>query len=1186
MKTISHAVHLLAALLLAMVFTAGLAQADNKGHGARERHTPQAGQDHDPDFELKVTQAGTGKATITSSPSGIACGTVCRAEFTAHQVTLTATAEAGSAFKRWGGACHGTAPTCTVTLKESQNVTAMIDLLPITLNVAKAGTGSGTVTSAPAGIDCGAVCSASFPQKLAAHQRPDLRTAGEAEDRQRNYPHDDGERHGKPAVLVTLTATPATGSTFDGWTGACTGSAATCTVTMDQTQSVTARFTLIPETLTTTKTGNGSGTIASLQTGIDCGATCSAVYDWGTSVTLAATPATGSTFTGWSGACTGTDTTCTVTMDQLQAVQAEFTLLKMILTAAKTGSGTGTLTSVPAGIDCGASCNSNFDWGTVVTLTATPSSDSLFHGWTGACSGTGSICTVTLDQAQNVTADFAPAFKTLSVTTLGSGTGTVTSQPSGIDCGNSCRADFAPSTVVTLTASPAAGSTFGGWSGACTGNITSCTVTLDQAKAVSATFSAPAVTTYEYDANGNLTQTTDPLGRIRQIQYDALNQPVRQLEPHPTTIGSTGGSIDTTYDNLGQIQSITDPRKLSTTYNVDALGNLQQQTSPDTGVTLSDHDAAGNLLTRTDARGKVAQYRYDSLNRLSEIAYDDDTVRYTWDNCTNGIGRLCSVSNAASSLSYRYDHHGRITQQAQTTGTTAMAVSHVYNAAGRRQQTVTPSGQTLDYQWSGGRFAAITVNGQPLLSQIGYDPDGNINGWVWGNNQQSERFYDLTGRPVIVSLGVDANTQQPSSRTYGYDTAGRLTDVLDDSNPQLNQRHGYDGLDRLTVSERGEFQLSRTDYAYDLSGNRTEKSQGNTSPYSYSIDPSSNRLYSQSGAQNVSYSYDPAGNLTSDGTVSYTYNAAGRRIGATAANLNAGYTYNALGQRVNKTVNGTARLFFYDEQGHLTGEYDSTGHLLQEILWLGDLPVAVLKPATNPSATTPDLYYLHADHLGTPRKITRPSDNQVVWTWESEAFGASLPEQNPSGLGNFVFNLRFPGQYYDAETGLFYNGFRDYDPQTGRYSESDPVGLEGGINTYAYAKANPIKFIDPTGNVAIADDIVGGGIIVSACIATNCTKPISETIKNTIDAIKEFCEDEPKCDPPAGTQCYEYNSGHQHKGYDPHYHIWQQNPISPGNCQWNKRRSKRDTYDGNEPAPLGLLPCERYPSWVNRKGEK
>jgi RHS repeat-associated protein/uncharacterized repeat protein (TIGR02543 family) len=1080
------------ALLLAMLFTVGLAQADNNKRSPKAAHNTAV---------LKVTQAGTGQAAVTSIPSGIDCGDTCRAEFTAQsQVTLTATAAAGSAFQRWSGACQGTTPTCTVTLKAAQNVTAIIDRLPITLNVSKTGNGSGSVTSVPAGIDCGATCSATYPQKLAAHQNPDLKTEGER-DLQRSYQHDDGERHGKPAVLVTLTATPATGSTFDGWTGACTGSATTCTVTMDQTQAVTARFTLIPEILTTTKSGNGSGTIASLQTGIDCGATCSAVYDWGSSLTLAATPATGSTFTGWSGACTGTDTTCTVTMDQLQAVHADFTLIKLTLTVTQTGRGTGTITSAPAGIDCGALCSSSYDWGTAVTLTAVPSADSLFNGWTGACTGTATTCTVTLDQAQAISADFAPAFKTLRIATLGSGIGTITSSPAGIDCGTVCRADFAPNTVVTLTASPASGSTFGGWSGACTGTALACTVTLDQTRSVNATFSAPAITTYQYDANGNLTQVTDPLGRIRQVQYDALNQPVRQLEPHPSIIGSTLGQIDTTYDRLGQIKSITDPRNLTTSYSTDALGNLSQQSSSDTGITLADHDAVGNLLTRTDARGKVAQYRYDSLNRISQIAYDDDTVSYTWDSCANGIGRLCSVSNAASSLSYRYDPHGRITTKTQTSGLAPLAVSHSYNAAGQRIQTVTPGGQTLDYQWSGGRLTTLSVNGQPVLSQITYEPDGQVNGWVWGNNQPNERFYDLTGRPVIISLGVDAKTQQLVSRTYGYDAAGRLNTAIDDSDPSLNQRYLYDELDHLTSSERGEPQLSRTDYSYDLSGNRTGKTQDNTTVINGTIDPSSNRLHSQSGAQAVNYSYDSMGSLTTDGTISYSYNAAGRRISATAANLNASYTYNALGQRVSKTVNGATRQFAYDEQGHLTGEYDGAGQLLQEVLWLGDLPVAVLKPATN-QAVTPDLYYIHADHLGTPRAITRPTNNKVMWTWESEVFGNSLPDPNPSGLGTFVFNLRFPGQYYDAETGLFYNGFRDYDPATGRYSESDPIGLQGGINTYAYVGGDPVNAIDPDGKFAqvlIPGTIGGSGVAAILCAAN--PQLCKKAIQGCFDAI-------------------------------------------------------------------------------------
>jgi RHS repeat-associated protein len=108
-------------------------------------------------------------------------------------------------------------------------------------------------------------------------------------------------------------------------------------------------------------------------------------------------------------------------------------------------------------------------------------------------------------------------------------------------------------------------------------------------------------------------------------------------------------------------------------------------------------------------------------------------------------------------------------------------------------------------------------------------------------------------------------------------------------------------------------------------------------------------------------------------------------------------------------------------------------------------------------------YYVHADHLNTPRRITRPSGNKPVWQWESAPFGDTPADQNPSGLGTFVYNLRFPGQVYDAESGTNYNYFRDYDAGTGRYAESDPIGLEGGVNTYAYSGADPLGKADPFG---------------------------------------------------------------------------------------------------------------------------
>jgi RHS repeat-associated protein len=151
----------------------------------------------------------------------------------------------------------------------------------------------------------------------------------------------------------------------------------------------------------------------------------------------------------------------------------------------------------------------------------------------------------------------------------------------------------------------------------------------------------------------------------------------------------------------------------------------------------------------------------------------------------------------------------------------------------------------------------------------------------------------------------------------------------------------------------------------------------------------------------------------------------------------------------------------YDEAGHLLGEYSSTGALVQETLWLGDTPVAILRAKTGGV----DIFYIHADHLNTPRKVSRPSDNKLRWRWDPTPFGTGTPNENPQSLGAFSYNWRFPGQYYDAESGLNYNYFRDYDSTTGRYVESDPIGLYGGLNTYAYVGGNPLTKYDQLGLV-------------------------------------------------------------------------------------------------------------------------
>jgi len=238
-------------------------------------------------------------------------------------------------------------------------------------------------------------------------------------------------------------------------------------------------------TLNVSTTGNGTVTGSG---GIDCGSTCSATFDDGSQATLSATPGTDSLFAGWSGACTGT-AACEIAMSADTSVSARFDKKQFTLSVGKTGSGSGTVAG--NGIDCGTTCSTTLEIGTAVALSATASPGSVFTGWSGACSGTGS-CSFTLDADSTVTADFAPAPPPPATYTLSvgvSGQGSVSSKPKGINCGKQCTASFASGSSVTLTAkAKGKNHPFTGWSGACAGNASSCTVPMTENRSVTATF--------------------------------------------------------------------------------------------------------------------------------------------------------------------------------------------------------------------------------------------------------------------------------------------------------------------------------------------------------------------------------------------------------------------------------------------------------------------------------------------------------------------------------------------------------------------------------------------------------------------------------------------------------------------------------------------------------------------------
>jgi RHS repeat-associated protein len=249
-----------------------------------------------------------------------------------------------------------------------------------------------------------------------------------------------------------------------------------------------------------------------------------------------------------------------------------------------------------------------------------------------------------------------------------------------------------------------------------------------------------------------------------------------------------------------------------------------------------------------------------------------------------------------------------------------------------------------------------------------------------------------------------------------------------------------------------------TEWRYDANGNRL--TQTGTDEWTLNVRSTNNQITSTTGTQARTYTYDAAGNSLTYQTNTFTYSDSDRMKTVKVGSSTTTYVINALGQRIKKSGGSAGTvLYMYDEAGHTLGEYTSTGALTEETIWLGDTPVATIVP----SGSTVAIYYVISDHLNTPKKISQPSSNKLAWRWDNDPFGIFAPNQNPQSLGTFVYNLRYPGQMYDSEAALTYNYARDYDPQTGRYVESDPLGLSAGMGTYTYVGDNPEMRFDVLG---------------------------------------------------------------------------------------------------------------------------
>lgn len=589
----------------------------------------------------------------------------------------------------------------------------------------------------------------------------------------------------------------------------------------------------------------------------------------------------------------------------------------------------------------------------------------------------------------------------------------------------------------------------------------------------------PVITSFTYDPSGNLDQVTDGLTRIADSHHDPLGRLSRSLQD----MGGIAAETKYTYDVLDNTIQVNDPKLLDTFYTYNGFSELTLLRSPDTGDTTYTYDGAGNLETLEDAKNKTSTYAYDALNRLKSVSYSTSSLNtaFTYDTaqaaCATGetfsVGRLTRYDDQSGSTVYCYDRFGQLARKVQTTNGIVFILRYIYETSGRLQKIIYPDLAEADYLYDAqGRTIEIGVKPvggtrQVLLAGATYYPFGPVHRWTYGsgaNARVMERGFNKNYQPGFVQVTASGGIDNG----YQFDEVGNLKKVraANQSDPPKRLFY-YDNLNRLTETRDGSTNDLLQAYAYDKTGNRTSATIGAvTTAYTY---PTTNHRLDSVGA--TGRTYDATGNTQTIGTTkSYVYNDMNRMSqvkSGSAVQMN--YAYNGRGEQVRKYI-GTANVYsLYDEAGRWIGDYDNTGTPSQQVIWMNDLPVGALVGA----AVAQKLHYIEPDALGAPRVVvdpTRGTNGTAVWNWnlQGEAFGATPPNQDPDGDANqFVFDMRFPGQRYDSVSGLNYNYFRDYDPSTGRYSQSDPIGLGGGISTYGYVEGNPFLFSDRLGLIKI-----------------------------------------------------------------------------------------------------------------------
>ncbi|MCK5612960.1 RHS repeat protein [Candidatus Pacearchaeota archaeon] len=568
------------------------------------------------------------------------------------------------------------------------------------------------------------------------------------------------------------------------------------------------------------------------------------------------------------------------------------------------------------------------------------------------------------------------------------------------------------------------------------------------------------ITSQTYDLLDNLETVTNPLGDITTYGYTRSEEPnlVVDAEDHNTislynergllvqVTDANGGFTRYTYTANGDINDVNDAKGNMTSYEYDGFGRLVCFTYPDDSNEVFSYNKNSNITSKKNRTDQIIYYEYDALNRLEvKNRPGEPNIVFDYDIAS----RVTEVDGGGGITSYLYDRIGRVND---VNTADSKIISYEYGSRGLRTKLVYPDDSYITYEYDAlGRLTKIKDSNSPtpnVLAAYEYDELSRRTLLTLGNDANAVYDYDLGNRLETLTNNLD-DTNSIVFDYNDYDKVGnRLSCKIDDANTQIYE---YDNLYQLILADYNDG--NSTSYYYDPLGNRTVVDDGSSIVY----DVNCLNQYTAVGPQGsqTSYYYDANGNLADDGTYLYYYDCENRLLDVNdkaTSNPVVSYGYDYQGRRISKTVSGGTTKYCYDGD-QVIAEYNGSDTLLRKFVYgLGiDEPICMIDvPGGN------KVYYYHFDGLGSVIALSNVN-SVIVERYSYDVFG------EPNRISDVNNPYYFTGRRYDSEAGLYYYRARYYDPNIGRFLQTDPIGYDDGLNMYRYCFNNPLDLVDPDG---------------------------------------------------------------------------------------------------------------------------